>query len=175
MKTINSKSPPFYVSVFGKKVFINMDNGDGFYKVFEYMHPSIIKLSKFFCSINNIEYFDAYQEICVFMLEGLLKYDLNKSSLSSFLYLYSYNKIIDASRKKDISYENYNDFIIEDKIFNKVGVLEYTKKWDNRWKKIMYRVFIKEDFISAVARDENITSWGLTKAIKKKLKEAKNL
>jgi len=181
LKAINSNNPPCLVIVYGKEILINTNDGSGFCKVFERMKPSIIKLSKFYCSISEIEYIDAYQDICTFMLEGILKYQIGKSSLSSFLHLYAHNKIIDSSRKKKDPIK-YSCFYNCEKIANeqqcvimKIDILKCIEKWDYRWRSIIFRVFIKEDPIGIVAKDENITGWGLTRAIRKKLKEARNI
>lgn len=177
MKTINTTSPPILVNVYGKKILLNIDNGMGFCEVFKKMHPSIIKLSSFYCSISNIETSDAYQNICIFMLEGILKYK-DKSSLSSFLYLYSYSRVIDSSRKKNIDKISYDcDTMMSKNCLPtcKIDVEKYINKWDCKWKNIMFRVFVREDSISSVAKDESITNWGLTCAIRRKLQEARKL
>ena len=56
-------------------------------EIFKRMHPSIVKLSNFSCSVTDVEFSDAYQDICVFMLEGIPKYKekLIHSDVNSYL------------------------------------------------------------------------------------------
>ena len=183
MKTLNTKKGYFAgnVLVHDKVIYIDTSNGTGFQKVFENLSGTILKLSHFgACNFGSFE--DAKQEICLVMLEGILKYKPDKdASLSTFLYRVGYNRIIDQARKNIrgrtrylMIYDDSWDSIRSDPDF-KIELGQRTKNWDDKWKRLMFRIYVKGDAISDVAKDEEFTPWGLTRAIRRKLKEARKV
>jgi len=179
MRTINSKKKRFsgFVVVKNQNVFIDTADGTGFHKVIELME-SYINILMRFSSCYNKE--DIKQDIYVYILEGISKYNPNKgASLSTFLYRSVKNRLIDNYRKKDplknkyISYNDYRDFYYDP--IEKIDLLKRIQNWDNKWRRAIFRVFIGGDKISDVAKDEGMTPWGLTRAIRKKLLKAKEL
>jgi DNA-directed RNA polymerase specialized sigma24 family protein len=170
-----------------QKVFIDTSNGTGFHKVFELMESYICILTRFglsLCPWSSNE--DIKQDIYVAILEGIPKYDPGRgASLSTFLHMFVKNRLIDCSRKKDPLRSRYHNIMmyedIDDFYYNpidpieKIDIIRRIQCWDKKWRKAIFRVFINEDNISDVARDENMTPWGLSRAISKKLLEARKL
>lgn len=183
MKTINKSNFSGPVTVYNKSIFINIDSGEGFHKVFKHMKGAIHHFTKIGIKIyKNVSFEDVRQEICLFMLEGIVKYNPEKNTaLSTFLHKYIHNKLIDKIReKKDLTnFLNRVELIDRmnscfDNTINKIDIMARTSVWNNKWKSIIFRVFINGEAISSIAKEENMSSWGLSKAIRKKLKEAKN-
>jgi DNA-directed RNA polymerase specialized sigma subunit len=181
MRTINSGKK---VKIHNKEVYINIDDGSGFHKIFEIMAGTIKKLSLFNSNINNLEFEDAYQNVCVFILEGILKYSHDKNTaLSSFLYTYVRNKIIDFTRNKKSLTRGKTFYIcVYDDVWvnhqstaRRIELTQVTDNWDDKWKNIIFRIFVKGESINDVAASEKITRWGLSRAIKRKFKAAQNI
>ena len=189
MRTINSKKKRFAGSVIvkNKSVFIDTADGVGFHKVFELMEPYIHLLARFglsVCPWSSLE--DMRQEVCVLILEGIPKYSPERgASLSTFLHKFIKNKLIDYSRKKDplrgrcsyISiYDDDAGFYYDplDPI-EKIDLIRKIQCWDNKWRRVMFRIFINEEKVGEIAKDEKMTPWGLTRAIRRKLTEAREL
>jgi DNA-directed RNA polymerase specialized sigma24 family protein len=185
MLTINGKKKRFTgnVTVRGVEVYVDTKNGEGFKEIFELMASNIYILARYgltICPWSTID--DLKQEISIMIIEGVLKYDKCRgASLSTFLNTLIKNRLVDLSRKKDplktrcdpvnnekISYEQVSPS-------DKIDILKYISCWDEKWRTILFRVIINEEMISTVAEDFNITPWGLTRAIRRKLKEAKEL
>ena len=189
MRTINSKRKKFagLVVVKNQKIFIDTSDGTGFYRVFELMESYIYMLTHFgfsLCSWSSFE--DIKQDIYVLILEGIPKYNPNKgASLSTFLHKFIKNRLIDSSRKNDPLRGRCNYVVMADDIggfyydpldpTDKIDLIRKIQCWDEKWRRIMFRLFISEDNIANVASDENITPWGMTRAVRKKLLEARKL
>lgn len=186
MKVINS-DPKFsgVVKVLDKEIYIDTSDGTGFFEIFEAMSGIICNRSNYGVMLYATSFDDAKQDVCMFMLEGILKYKVvENSSLSTFLYTFVTNKIIDCNRNKRVRGRTeyvcfYDDaWPIEatksDPIEN-IDLLERTKGLDNRWKNIMFRIFVLGENINIVAEDENMSAWGLTRALRRKLDEARRV
>lgn len=189
MRTINSKKRKFAGSVIVKnqKVFIDTNNGAGFYKVIELMESYVHMLVRFgvsLCSWSTPE--DIRQDIYVLILEGIPKYNPNRgASLSTFLHRFIKNRLIDSSRKIDPLRGRCNYFAFYDDIsgfyydpldpIKKIDLIRRIQCWDEKWRRAIFRIFISEDNISDVAADECMTPWGLTRAVRRKLLEAREL
>lgn len=189
MRTINSKKRKFAGSVVVKnqKVFIDTSDGTGFPKVFELMESYVHMLVRFgtsLCSWSTPE--DIKQDIYVLILEGIPKYNPNKgASLSTFLHRFIKNRLIDGSRKKDplrgrcnytVMYDDISGFYYDplDPI-EKIDLIRRMQCWDDKWRRAIFRIFISGESITSVAQDEGMTPWGLTRAVRRKLAEAREL
>lgn len=189
MRTLNSKKTKFVgpVIVKSQKVFIDTTDGTGFYEVFELMESYTYMLTRFglsLCPWSSSE--DIKQDIHVLILEGILKYNPDKgASLSTFLHRFIKNRLIDYSRKRDPLRGRCNYMAMIDDLgclyydpldpAEKIDLVRRIQCWDEKWRRAIFRIFISEDNIADVAHDENMTPWGLTRAIRRKLLEAKEL
>lgn len=182
MKIVNYKKKKFSGTVFVKneKVFIDTSNGTGFHKVLELMEPHIYMLTNFglsLCYWSTAE--DIRQDVCVLILEGMIKYNPDKgASLSTFLYQFVKNRLIDVSRKNDPLKGRCN-YELQDICYNpinpvdKIDLIRRIQDWNEKWRRIMFRLYINNDKKSDVAKDEQMTPWGLTRAVRKKLEKAR--
>jgi RNA polymerase sigma factor (sigma-70 family) len=184
MRTINSGKRLFgFVQIHNKEIYVDTQNGTGFYEIIEAMMGTIKNMSK---RLYYLGYEDAYQEVCVFMLEGMLKYSPDKgASLSSFLYKYVSNKIVDTFRSKQdplrgrhIYMTIHDDDAPSEPIPDVIESIELSQRienWDDKWKEIVFKIFVQGESISDVAELEGMTRWGLSRAMKRKFKEARNI
>jgi len=182
MKIINSNDKKLFsgmVIVNGQEVYINVADGTGFKKIFELMKDVIYVLSRrrYTCSLyKNFE--DVYQDVCVSVLEGIVKYQPDRcASLSTFLYLFVESRTKDFFKRASINFKELDDLspgIFIDPI-NRIDVMRRAEKWDNHWKGIMFRLFVNEEDITSVARDIDMTPWGLTRAVRRKLQLVRNV
>ena len=53
---------------------------------------------------------------------------------------------------------------------DRIDLMRMIDSWDPRWKRIMFRIYVRRDKIRDVASDEKMSPWGLTRAIRKKIK-----
>ena len=184
MKTINTKKGRFAgnVNVLGVEVYIDTSDGTGFHEVFKSMEPCINFLASK-CSVLGICTADARQDVSLAMLEAIVKYNPDRgASLYTFLYAVGKNRVNDLYRKqirgrtKYLCYIDSSDFVAHfHNPDTRVELLQRIESWDNKWKNIMFRLFVRGDQISEVAKDENFTPWGLTRAVRRKLKEARKI
>jgi len=189
MRTINSKRKKFagFVVVKNQTVFIDVADGTGFHRIFELMESYVHMLARFglsLCYWSSSE--DIRQDIYVLILEGIPKYNPDKgASLSTFLHRFIKNRLIDNSRKKDplrgrlkhmVMYDDVEGFYYDplDPV-EKIDLIKRIQCWDEKWRRAIFRVFINEDNICDVAHDEDMTPWGLTRAMRRKLLEAQAL
>lgn len=168
MRTINSKRK-FVARVFNKNIYVDTENGTGFHEVLEEMKGVMKKLAY----KSSAQFEDFYQDLCVAMLEGILSYDPYKNTaLSTFLYQVGYYKLLDTY-KHTTPIIAHVPLCCEPDQMNKVEVMQCTQNWDDRWKRIMFRLFVEGEQINKVAQEEDITPWGLTRAVRRKLLEAR--
>ena len=169
------------VNVCDSEIYLNLNTGDGVRDVFVAMEPIIEQLIHFGRNLHS-DYpkDDIRQDICVSILEGMLKYDkYNYSKLSTFLFSVVKNKIIDNYRKRkirrNVSYVGDMWDVLDGHLdpTQKIEVLQRTSSWDDKWKKIAFRVFVREESISSIAKEQGVSSWGLTRMMKKKFDKAR--
>ena len=180
MKVLNSKGKfSGHAVVNWSEIYVNTSTGAGFREIFDIMGGTITNIAKMAYIPfwhDNID--DARQDVCLAILEGILKYEPNKdAALSTFLFTYAKNKMIDMKKKKRVLLF-YTDTIDDnnaayDNLEMRLDLAQRIKSWDAKWKDIILRIFVNGDKISDVAEDEDMTPWGLSRAIKRKLKEAR--
>ena len=180
MKTLNSCRNHFKgeVQVGEQVVYINTFDGTGIDEVLSVMKPHITYFIHFGKKLNcNLDRDDIEQDIYVTILEGIFKYNKKeKASLSTFLCKVVKNSLIDSSRKSqmrnkitciscfDHIEQDFNDPICKIDLNNKLNT------YDCKWKNIILRIFVNGESISSVAKDEGMSPWGLTRALRRKLK-----
>ena len=157
----------------GKPVYVDVHSGEGVAKVLHEMRGGVHTLALSAATLyGSVE--DAKQEIYLFMIEGMPLYDGTKgAALSTFLYQYVRNRIIDDSRRskpEPFTYHSYEYPTVE----YKIDLEQRTKHWTEEWKNIMYRLFVDGELIKDVAADVHMTPWGLTRLVRRKLEEARN-
>ena len=178
MKIINSDLRfSGFVIVNNKEIYIDTYDGKGFPEIFDNMKGIIINLTKFGKTIvDKMDFEDVYQEVCLFILEGILKYKADKNAaLSTFLYIYVKNNLIDLSREKKECFQYSSENIYNSKVLVNIDLNQRTKMWDNRWKNIIFKIFVKGESINDIAIREGMTGWGLSRAIRRKFKEAQKI
>jgi len=181
LKTVNSNDKRLFSGktvVNGQEVYINAADGTGFKTVFELMKDMIQTMSKRrHAALARRSFEDAYQDVCVSMLEGIVKYQPDRqASLSTFLYLFVESRTKDSFRKATVDFEEFNDLIpcaFVDPA-SRIDAIRRTESWSEQWKSIMFRLFVNEEDIASVAKDAGMTPWGLTRAVRKKLQLARN-
>jgi len=184
MRLINSKDSHFsgHVVVYGEEVYVNTSTGSGFTKIFELMKCFINKLAfKYSNILGGID--DAKQEVCLSIFEGILKYDPDReASLSTFLNTFVPNRMVDKVRKAGLRGRTQLLVVVDDASFGfeedpicRMELERRTEHWDDKWKTIMVRLFVSGEKISDVAADEGMTPWGLTRAVRRKLSEARKM
>jgi RNA polymerase sigma factor (sigma-70 family) len=187
LKTINTNKVRRFVGkviVSGQTVYIDTSDGTGYTEVLKHLdwmvHRFASSNSHCFASLE-----DAKQEVCVAMLEGITRYDRDKGAgLSTFLFRVVHNRMKDHMRKDIrgrtryvVVYDDDWSHIIDRVLTPHISIelSQRTKSWDAQWKQIMVRIYVEGDSIANVAKDYGYTPWGLTRAIRKKLKEARKV
>ena len=180
MRIVNSsKQFSGTVVVYGKEIFINTSNGEGFSNIFNEMKSFIDKLSYKYS--NGLGGFDeARQEIYISIFEGILKYKPEmKASFSTFLNVFVMHRMMDKVRKmKSVcKYDvmNFHEEVQDIDPCDKIELEQRLEGWDGRWKNIIFRLFVFGDKVSDVAREEGMSPWGLTRAIRRKFNEARKI
>ena len=180
MKLINSRNNHFQgeVRVGDQNVYINTSDGTGINDVLNMMKPQVKYLICFGKKLNcNLDQEDIEQDIYVTILEGIFKYKKNeKASLSTFLCQIVRNSLIDSSRKAKVRnkmvcvdcFENIEQKFCDP--INKIDLNNALNNYDCKWKNIILRIFVNGESISAVAKDEGMSPWGLTRSLRRKLK-----
>jgi hypothetical protein len=187
LKTINTgkgRRLAGKVTVQNKEIYVDTSDGTGFHEVFQTMEPIINSIAidhHAWGAFSNFD--DAKQDICLAMLEAIAKYNPKRgATLSTFLYAVGNNRAIDAYRRSIRGRTKYLCYVDElSYSFHcydpdlKIELIQRIAAWDDRWRNIMFRIFVKGDKISGVAKDEDFTPWGLTRAVRRKLQEARKI
>lgn len=163
----------------GQEVYVNTADGTGFKRVFELMKDMICALSKRrHAQFAYRSFEDAYQDVCVSVLEGIMKYQPDRhASLSTFLYLFVESRTKDSLRKPSVEFEEFDD-LIPDRFVdpaNRIDAMRRAEGWDECWKGVMFRLFVNEENIASVAGDVGMTPWGLTRAVRRKLQSVRDI
>jgi hypothetical protein len=169
-----------YVIVHSEQVFVDTLNGTGFTRIFELMEGTINKITNHYSQFTPEHIDDIRQDICVKILEGILRYDKTKgTSLSTFLFSFVHKKMIDEVRKTKTRYKYKKNQWVTSPSYkdpsDKIELMNRIKGWDDRWKEIMIKLFVNGEKIFTVASSEDMTPWGLTRAVRRKLKEARRI
>lgn len=181
MRIANSNDRRLFVGnavVCGHEVYVNVADGTGFKKVFELMQDMIRSLSKHRCAGSDCRSLDdAYQDVCVSVLEGMAKYQPDRhASLSTFLYMFVQSRNIDSFRKLSADFEEFQD-IVPGRFVDPADRIDAAcriREWDDNWKNVVFRLFVNEEDVASVANDIGMTPWGLTRAVRRKLRRARN-
>lgn len=163
--------------IYNDEVKIDLKNGRGFDKVINLMSGFLNSFSNWADKNSFLDDVDMKQEAYLAAIEGIFKYtDTSRGKLSTFLHTYVRNKMIDIKKKKRIFQVPLNEKITVKSISpeDRISAIRSIEMWDDKWREIIFRIVIKQDSLKSVAEDENITPWGLTRAIRRKLKNAKN-
>jgi DNA-directed RNA polymerase specialized sigma subunit len=180
MNTINSGGKPLagFVMVCGKEVYVDVRTGTGFCEVFDLMKDIIGSLARKYGPTNgwkSVE--DARQDVCVAMLEGMARYDaMRGAALSTFLYKFVSDRMIDRLRKrvhKTMEIDLDMHASMEMAIDERLDLTMRTGMWDDQWQEIMVRLFVNGDRVMDVAADKQMSPWGLSRAVRRKLAEAR--
>lgn len=176
------------VLVCGRQVYIDTKTGEGFHDMFNAMAGYINVLANIIVPITE-SVLEAKQEVYLVMLEGLALYNISLgASLSTFLYRYTRNKMFDLLKKtnRDVKrpMDSFNYIIFAlDNIFTweplsvdlKLDLAKRVSVWDDKWQNVMVRLFVEGEKVKDVATSMGMSPWGLTRAVRRKLKEARNI
>lgn len=154
------------IDILDREVYVNTNDGTGLEHVIKAMEPSI----RYFLRFSKDKE-DLRQDIYIFILEGVKKYNPNKGKLTTFLFYYVKNQLINRHRKEEIkqiashyqqSYEvNYDKYI---------DLQKQILLWDSKWKHPILRVLLSDEKIANVSKDINVSDWKLRCEIKKYIK-----
>jgi len=166
------------VMVYGKPIFIDTSDGTGFIEILDRMSIFLNGFGKWSCTDPSIDSGDLQQDARVAALEGILDYRHDRSvQLSTFLHRYVKNRMVDASRKRRILQVplcEAAEAIVSHELDpeDRIDLMRMIENWNVRWKRIMFRIYIRRDKIRDVAADEEMSPWGLTRAIRRKIKSS---
>jgi len=175
----NSRRFSGTATVYGNPVFVDTSDGTGFVEVLDRMASFLDSFAKWGSSDPSQEESDIRQDARLAAVEGIMAYDPDKKAqLSTFLHTYVRRRMIDARRKRRVPQVSGTPEAAvakglepEDRLF----LVRVAESWDPRWRRIMFRVFVLQDRIRDVARAERMSPWGLTRAIRRKIREARLL
>jgi len=170
------------VMVYGDEVFINTRDGTGFVEVLEMMSGFLDKFSRRRSHEDtSVEDCDIRQDARLAAIEGILAYrPRDGARLSTFLHGHVRNRMIDSGRKRRVQcipFEEGADALLTRGIApeDRIAVMRVVESWSPRWRRIMFRILVKQDRVKDVAMDEGMSAWGLTRAAKKRIERAREM
>jgi len=173
LKVINTnrKFSSGFVKVNGKEIYVDLLTQEGLKELFELMGGIIYKLSNIILPVYNCSD-DARQEVCLIMIEGIVYYNKKcNASMSTFLYKYTYNKVIDIVRKNNkIKNYKYEELTYSSNVEDKIDIMKCVNMCDKNWKNAIYKVFIMGENIKKVSEEMNMTPWGFSRSLYKKFR-----
>jgi DNA-directed RNA polymerase specialized sigma24 family protein len=168
------KHRPFagQVMVYGLPVHLDMSDGTGVEEILGRMSQFLDGFARWHRSDPAIEGTDMRQEAYAAALEGMCAYNADcRAQLSTFLHCHVRNRMMDLCRRaRNCHAEPCIAFPS-----HKVGLEEVIDldrelgSMDGRWSRIMKRIFVEEERIGDVAKDESMSPWGLTRALNRRL------
>jgi hypothetical protein len=163
-----------FALVYGFPIYLDTTSGDGVSEVLE-------KMSKFLDGFSHWRHADPMfgktdmrQEAYAAALEGMRSYQAGGSAqLSTFLHKHVLNRMIDLKRRVSLPCQDTDMAEVsapprmcpEDEI----DLARELDRLGERWSCIMRRILVDGEQIGDVAKDEHMSPWGLTRALKKRL------
>lgn len=167
--------------VYGLPIYIDTTNGTGILEVLKKMSMFLDGFSYWYSGDPIFDRSDMRQEAYAAAIEGIRHYKTEYSAqLSTFLHKHVLNRMIDLKKNKKILHANETD---EDgDIFSRavdldkiIDINRKMNKLDKKWSNIIYRMFVEGEHIKDIAQEENMSPWGLTRALRKKINLTKKL
>lgn len=163
--------------VYGAPVYLDTDSGAGVGEVLERMSKFLEGFSHWRHADPAFDRTDMRQEAYVAAIEGMRVYRQDCSTqLSTFLHRHVRNRMIDIRRRNSPCCPGeVGDFPAPVGMGPEDGI-DLDREMDRlgeRWSRILRRILVDGDKIGDVARDERMSPWGLTRALKKRLELTK--
>lgn len=165
------------VMMYGKPIFVDTSDGTGFVEILDSMKPFLDSFSRWGGRDPSQDECDMRQDARLAAIEGVMSYRKETGTqLSTFLHTHVRNRMVDASRKRRLSQIPLDDASPDAMISrtlspeDRVLLMRVLESWDARWRKVMFRAFVLQDKIKDIARDERMSPWSLTRAIRRKIR-----
>jgi DNA-directed RNA polymerase specialized sigma24 family protein len=157
--------------VYGNPVYVDTVSGIGTAEVLEKMAAFLDGFARWRHTDPMFGTADMRQEAYAAALEGMRVYRHGHSAqLSTFLHLYVRNRMIDIRRGRQMIRVDLSDIPIPQTIDpeDAMDLVRGIEALGERWGRIARRIFVEGERIGDVARDEQMSPWGLTRALRKR-------
>lgn len=164
------------VMVYGKPVFVDASDGTGFIDILDRMSMFLNGFGRWSGADPSMDAGDLQQDARVAAIEGILDYRHDRNvQMSTFLHRYVRNRMVDARRKRRVlqvplceAAEAVAAHDMDPEA--RIDLMRMIERWDPRWRRIMFRIYVRRDKIRDVAADEGMSPWGLTRAVRRKIR-----
>jgi len=177
----NTNDRPFVglAMVYGVPIYVDTVGGIGVGRVLEMMSKFLEGFSNWRRFDPAFEKIDMHQEAYAAALEGMRAYRSDfHTQLSTFLHRHVRNRMIDIGRRGFLLRQeaDITDIACGVGIGIEEGIdlAREIGNLDERWGRIMRKIFVDGEKIGEVAHSENMSPWGLTRVLRKRLVEARH-
>lgn len=159
------------VLVYGCSIYVDTSTGQGVGEVLKRMAGFLNRFGGWYTGDGALAPEDLRQEAYAATLEGLRAYDPSrKAQLSTFLQRHVRNRMLDVCRRarclERLEQEPAEtDFDPE----NRIDLQRALTRWEERWQRIIFGIVIEGRSMAETAETEDMTPWGLSRAIKRRL------
>jgi hypothetical protein len=174
LRTEEHRSFIGFALVYGAPIYLDTDNGTGVAEVLDKMSKFLDGFSRWRHIDPSFDKMDMRQEAYAAALEGIRSYKYGCSAqLSTFLHRHVFNRMVDLKRHVVLpcQFVDLGELAAPQRIGpeEQIDLAREMDRLGERWSRIMRRLFVDGDQIGDVAHDENMSPWGLTRALKKRL------
>lgn len=167
------ESRPFVGSalVYGLPIYVDTVSGAGVADVLGRMSKFLDGFSRWRHSDPMLGKADMRQEAYAAALEGMRSYRHGCAQLSTFLHRHVLNRMIDLRRGNRCVHVEMPDMPAPQGM-GPEEAMDLAKEMGRlgaRWERIMRRIFVEGEHIIDVAKDENMSPWGLTRRLKREI------
>lgn len=160
------------VLVYGHPVHVDIASGLGVAEVLERMSVFLDGFARWRHTDPMFGTADMRQEAYIAAMEGMRAYRAGCSTqLSTFLHLFVRNRMLDIRRGHRRMFVDLPD-IPATQVMGPEDAIDLAKAIGDlgeRWGRIARRIFVEGERIGDVARDERMSPWGLTRALRKRM------
>lgn len=172
MRTDEARFFVGHALVYGRRVCVDTASGVGIADVLERMSAFLDGFARWRHTDPMFGTADMRQEAYAAAIEGMRAYRTGYSAqLSTFLHMYVRNRMIDIRRGRQPIHTELPDIPVPQTmspeevidLANAIGDL------GERWERIARRLLIEGERVGDVAREEQMSPWGLTRALRKRM------
>lgn len=159
------------VLVYGSPVYIDTTTGQGVGEVLRRMAGFIEAFGGWHVRDGSLERDDLRQEAYAATLEGMRAYDpARQTQLSTFLQHHVRNRMVDMYRcSRAMEKIEHDGLAAGGSLEDRIDAWRALERWGERWGRIIFSVLVEGRSISDVAKQEGMTPWGLSRAIKRRI------
>lgn len=159
------------VLVYGSPVYIDTTTGQGVGEVLRRMAGFIEAFGGWHVRDGSLERDDLQQEAYAATLEGMRAYDPSRQTqLSTFLQRHVRNRMVDMCRcSKIMERLEHEASVAGSPCEARIDARRALERWGERWGRIIVSILVEGRSISDVAKQEGMTPWGLSRAIKRRM------